>query len=83
MQAITTKHLQATDTKGRRIKATSAGGMSVIIPWDYELDDRQNHWAAAMALINKLGWYGPFTIGETKTGYAVLFVTDVIEIKRP
>lgn len=82
MQAITTKHLPATDTKGRRIKATCQGG-NITIGWDYELDDRQNHWAAAMALINKLGWYGPFTIGETKTGYAVLFVTDVIEIKRP
>lgn len=82
MQAIMTKHIQATDVKGRRVKAFCQGG-SVTVGWDYELDDRQNHWAAALALINKLGWYGSFSIGQTAQGYAVVFNADAVEVKRP
>lgn len=55
MQAITTKFVKPTDTKGSRIKATAEAG-SVTIGWDHALDSEGNHIAAAKALCVKLGW---------------------------
>ena len=56
MQAITTKFLYATKTKGPRIKATSEFGQSITIDFDYCLDKNALHAKAAFALIKKLGW---------------------------
>lgn len=47
---ILTKYLGPTNTRGSRVKATSGSGVSVVLPWDHELDSDQNHAAAAMAL---------------------------------
>ncbi|MCA8110244.1 hypothetical protein [Burkholderia cepacia] len=55
MQAITTKYLSPTDTKGPRIKASCDAG-SAIIPYPYELSGDDAHASAAMALVRKLGW---------------------------
>ena len=55
LQAIVTKYLPATNTRGSRIKATCAGG-SITTPYDYELDIDAQHHAAAIGLCNKLGW---------------------------
>lgn len=83
MQAITTKHIPATDTKGRRIKASAPAG-SVIVPWDYELDEQGNHANAAIALMKRLHWAGKLAIGGTQSGYVFVFVnstTDYIDVK--
>jgi hypothetical protein len=58
MQAITTKRLSATDTKGVRIKATSGSGHdSVTVPYDYEcMSEADMHWQAVVALLLKLDW---------------------------
>jgi hypothetical protein len=56
MQAIVTKYLPGTDTKGARIKATAEAG-SVTIGYPHELRDGQPaHRAAAQALAAKFNW---------------------------
>lgn len=55
MQAIITKYLGPTDTKGIRIKATCAAG-SFTMGYDCALSTDKNHWAAALNLCVKLGW---------------------------
>lgn len=56
MQAIQTKYLGPTNTRGSRIKATCASG-SLTIGYPHELGQGQPaHRKAAEALIAKLGW---------------------------
>ncbi|MDL5595979.1 hypothetical protein QS468_24895 [Bacillus subtilis] len=55
MQAIQTKYLGPTETRGSRISAKCAAG-SVTLGYDHALDLESNHVAAAMALCAKLGW---------------------------
>ena len=66
-QAIETKYLRATDTKGLRIKASAFGG-SITIGYDYALDTQDVHRAAADALIAKMGWSGTFAQGGNAKG---------------
>jgi hypothetical protein len=66
MQAIVTRYLGPTDTRGSRIKATADAG-SVTIPYPHELSGEAVHRAAAEALLVKLGWdtahgYRPFRL---------------------
>ena len=75
MQAIITKYMGPTDTKGSRIKATAAAG-SITLGWDHALNSEGNHNAAARALCEKFGWvpkpgenrYTPTTSGQLKDG---------------
>lgn len=53
MQAIITKYLGPTNTKGERIKASCEAG-SVTISYRHDLDQLQAHAAAAKALCLKL-----------------------------
>lgn len=53
MQAITTKYLPATDSRGSRIKATCSSG-SVTTPYPYGRSGQAVHRAAAEALVAKL-----------------------------
>jgi hypothetical protein len=53
-QAIITKFISATNTRGARIKATSWHG-SVTIPYDHALSEGRAHRAAADALCVKRG----------------------------
>jgi hypothetical protein len=55
MQAIQTKYLAPTDTKGTRIKAICAGG-SITVPYRYESDDQASHREAAWVLVAKMNW---------------------------
>jgi hypothetical protein len=81
MQAIVTKRLGPTNTKGSRIKAKCQAG-SMIVPWDHALDVEANHKAAAASLIAKLGWdvdpYPHWYAGALPddTGYAIVFSTE-------
>lgn len=69
MQAITTKFIGPTDTKGARIKASCDAG-SITISYPYENSEEACHALAAMALVRKLGWVptNPKT-GEHQNGY--------------
>jgi len=53
MQAIVTKYIKPTNTKGARVKATSCGSFSVTVPFDYEGNE---HETAARELCKKLKW---------------------------
>jgi hypothetical protein len=55
MQAIQTKFLGATNTRGDRIKATASAG-SLTLGWDYALNAEGNHIAAARALQARFNW---------------------------
>ena len=53
MQAITTKFLGPTNTRGSRIKAT-CWLTSVTVAWDHALNVEENHREAIEALVCKL-----------------------------
>ena len=72
-QAIETRYLGPTNTKGGRIKATAAAG-SVIVPYAHELSAANAHKAAADALIAKMGWTGTFAQGGNVKGTGYYFV---------
>jgi hypothetical protein len=72
-QAIETRYLFATNTKGARIKASAYSG-NVTIPYDYALDVQDAHKAAADALIAKMGWTGTFAQGGNVEGTGYYFV---------
>ena len=81
MQAIQTKYLPATNTRGSRIKATCAAG-SVTIGYPHELSGQAVHRAAAEALAAKLDWtiangYGQLLGGCLPDGsYCFVFDND-------
>ena len=70
MQAIVTKFIAPTNTKGSRIKATCQAG-SVILHWDHALNPEGNHAAAAEALLAKLEWNGNWISGQLPDGSSV------------
>lgn len=71
MQAITTKYIGPTNTRGARIKARCAAG-SLTVGFDYALNEDERHRGAAEALRKKLGWtadhYGKIVSGVIHTG---------------
>ena len=73
MQAIETRYLGPTNHRGSRIKATSASGLSVTVPYPHELSGMECHWEAAKALAVKLGWEaGEYVGGGTRDGYVFI-----------
>lgn len=72
-QAIETKYIGPTNTKGSRIKATAAAG-SIILPYDYAISIEKNHKKAAFALRIKMGWNGKFAQGGNVKGDGYYFV---------
>lgn len=81
LQAILTKHLGPTNTKGARIVATIGSGISLTRAYDHELSDDDNHRATAEALRDKLGWRGRLIAGGTKDGCAFVFADDSAEVE--
>jgi hypothetical protein len=72
-QAIETRYVKPTNTKGSRIKATAAAG-SITIGYDHALNTDGAHKAAADALIAKMGWTGTFAQGGNAKGDGYVFV---------
>lgn len=58
MQAIVTKHLGPTNTRGSRVIARCEAG-SLTVPWNWSFNITQNHRLAAQQLRDKLGWNDP------------------------
>lgn len=77
-QAIITRYIGPTDTKGSRVRATSASGLTLTLGWDSALGSEENHRAAALALANKHNWLNrPNTYlvsGGLKTGNAYVII---------
>ena len=70
MQAIVTKYIGPTNTKGARIKATAMAG-SVTISYDYANDHEWPFRKAAQALCDKFGWDWEMTGGSLPDGSIV------------
>lgn len=82
MQAIVTKYLPCTNTKGSRIKAFCDAG-SITIPYPHELSGMAVYRKAAEMLLEKLEWdkreYGKLLGGgapQHGTNIAYVFVFD-------
>lgn len=77
MQAIQTKFIGPTNTKGSRYKAWCAAG-TITIDADYSSDHYDNHVRVAQALRDKLGWndrHGKLVTGSLPNGdYCHVFV---------
>lgn len=77
MQAIVTKYLGPTDHRGSRVVAKCQAG-KLTLGWDDALDSDDNHRAAAMALVKRLGWdapcYGTWVRGSLPDGCGDVFV---------
>lgn len=78
MQAIQTRYLCPTNSRGARIKATCAAG-SITISYPYEISGQACHRKAAEALVSKFKWdlpsYGALLGGQFNKGNYV-FVFD-------
>ena len=73
-QAIETKYLGPTDTRGSRIKAIAAAG-SITVEYDYEYSPEINHETAALKLAKKFGWDEDRWVGGgTAKGTGYVFV---------
>lgn len=75
-QAIQTKYLGPTNTKGSRIKATCAAG-SLTVSYSHALDIGMNHVRAAAQLQEKLGWQDGLSMvsGQMADGTCVHVLT--------
>jgi hypothetical protein len=73
MQAIVTKYLCPTNSRGARVKATCQAG-SMTVAWDHALNATDNHREAGMALVFQRGWYshGTWKQGALPNGDYVL-----------
>lgn len=66
-QAIVTKYIGPTNSRGARVKATAQAG-SVTVPWDYSLSVDDNHARTALRLADKFGWRGRWIAGALPDG---------------
>lgn len=79
MQTITTKYINPTATSGAKIKATSTGGESVTVPYDYS-NENKGHLTAAKKLKDKLGWKGTMHGGHIKGGFVFVFSDPELQV---
>lgn len=91
MQAISTKFLGPTNTRGSRYKATCEAGIFVTEA-DHTLGSEENHVRVARKLIDKLGWFrdaagGPDTRdwfgGSTPDGYVFVCGANYARLEPP
>lgn len=74
-QAIVTRWLGPTNTKGARIRATTDAG-SVSVPYDHALDADANHSKAAAFAAKKLQWFGEWHGASLPSGERVFVQLD-------
>lgn len=83
MIAIHTKYLPCTNTRGSRIKAYTAAGLSATISYPHELSGEAVHFAAVKELVrkHKLEWnlegmrHGDSADGK---GYVFCFADSIV-----
>ncbi len=67
-QAIETKYLGPTNSRGSRVVASAQAGR-LTLAWDDALNSDENHRRAALALAERYGWSTNWVGGGTRTGY--------------
>lgn len=76
-QAIITKYLSPTNTKGARVKAYATGARpTVTIPWNHDWTPGRNHYFAAELLKKRLAWSGTLESGSLSPGQVVHVFID-------
>lgn len=76
MKAIQTKYFGPIHNRGSRIKAIGGdNSVSLVTPYDHELNEEQNHQKAAQNLCDKTGWKNPIVGGYVNNSYVWVFVT--------
>jgi hypothetical protein len=75
-QAIQTKFLRPTNSRGAKVKAFAAAG-SVTISWDHRLNPEQNHRAAAEMFANRMNWTGTWIAGTLPAGDMVFTLVEL------
>lgn len=77
VQAIVTKYLGPTNSRGARIKATAAAGSQTVY-YDHSLNIEANHARSAKQLAMKFGWTGSYYQGGMPgdSGYCFVGVSD-------
>ena len=75
MNAIITKYINPTNTRGGRIKAISGSGHSITIPYPHHVSGTEAcHAEAALALCKRMDWqFAPLIAGGLKNGFAFVF----------
>lgn len=77
MQAIQTRYLAPTNSRGSRIKAWASAG-SITIAYPHELSGQACHRKAAEALANKFQWETNLLGGQLENGdYAFVWANDL------
>ena len=75
-QAISTKYLGPTNSRGARVKAQADAGQ-ITISWDHRVGIEKNHCRAAKAFAEKMQWggrwYGGYVAGG---GYVFVSTRD-------
>lgn len=80
MQAIITRYLGATNTRGSRIKASARAG-SITLGWDDSMSPEANHKRAALALASRFKWnYGPWHGAALLDGPLVWVCADTRDV---
>lgn len=77
--SIITKFIGPTNTRGSRVKASTASGLTMTLGWDHALDSDENHQRAAIALATRhWQWLGMASVisAWTKTGAVHLFIKE-------
>lgn len=74
-QAIVTKYIGPTNTRGSRIKASAAAG-SIMMPRDDSLGIEENHAKAAEMLARKFNWTGRYFQGGMPSDDGYCFVSS-------
>jgi hypothetical protein len=74
-QAITTNYRGPTDSRGSRVIARCEA-KRISVSWDQALDAGANHAAAALQLMDQLGWSerNDLVVGGTRNGYVFVQV---------
>jgi hypothetical protein len=76
-QAIETRYVGPTNHRPSRIIATTPSEHKLTVSFDYSLGIEGNHYAAAKALCDKLGWDTIKAGGSTNQGFA--WVTSILD----
>lgn len=74
-QAISTKFLHASATRGARVKASCWAG-EITVPFDHSKSGAAAYAVAAQALVEKLGWAGTYVAGGFANGDYVFVNID-------
>lgn len=85
MQAIQTKYLGPTNSRGARIKVWAEAG-AMIVSYDHALSAERNHVEAIRKYAEKWGWFGRWTIGGAEKGYVATcqrMPADTIYVQSP